>query len=87
MTGEFKVSYPSGNTFSLTGELREFSLPDGVAPVVVRSDGAAIMLDPRALVQRGGVIVYDPRARAVPPWAKVWLDQHREWPGILEIAG
>ena len=52
--------------------------------------GDALVLDPRTVVvnPETGVITYSPREPGniqLPKWVYTWLDEHPEWPGVLDL--
>ena len=51
---------------------------------------SAVLLDPRAVVvEKGGGVVYTPRDHGPFMLAEMrdWMDEHPEWPDILEVDG
>jgi hypothetical protein len=77
---EYLVIYPSGQRLTQRGVLTTFPLT-GNLHLGLRAGPALIVLDPRVLVVRGDVIIYDPRNQArLPAWVVSWLAEHPEWP-------
>ncbi len=91
IVSELRVLYPSGQAFTVVGDLRVTELLDGlgVAPMILVDGAQAYLLDPRALVLRDGHVVADPRSvarAALAPWVRAWLDEHPEWPRVATEA-
>jgi hypothetical protein len=83
-----RVHYPSGQTFSVAGVLREVELGGGtgLCPGILRGDGEMVVLDPRAVIIRDGAIVAEPRGydpARLAPWVRDWLAEHPEWPRVV----
>ena len=89
---EYHVYYPSGQQWKVTGLFGIlFNAQHGSAPTV-RVGEQLYVLDPRAVLIRGDLIIYDPRRLAdtpasagmgFAPWVHRWLAEHREWPSIV----
>ena len=79
---KYSVNYPSGRSFSATGNLSLVNIPDcGLNVCVELSSDQVVILDPRAIVSDGEDIVYSPRRHA-DELSQVfikWLSEHAEW--------
>ena len=59
----------------------------GDTHIGVRAAVGLVLLDPRAVVTRDGLVIHDPRrAVALPAWARAWLAAHPEWPRVATEA-
>lgn len=79
---DYRVLYPSGQQFMLRGVYCVMGIKGEVSPAI-RVDDSLMVLDPRAVVTRGDLIIYDPRrSPAVAGWVRDWLAEHPEWPHL-----
>ena len=92
------VYYPSGAHATLSGYPVIMRLDDWLTPCLELTEaskvfgeyikaGGLLVLDPRAAIvgEEDHVLYVDPRGNPQPPdWAREWLEQHPEWPMILE---
>lgn len=81
---DYVICYPSGARFRVFGRLTQGHVHRG--PTI--RDGDDVMeLDPRAVITRDGLVIYEPR-RWVDrgggrlAWVAAWLAAHPEWPAI-----
>jgi hypothetical protein len=81
---DYLVLYPSGHRFRLTGLLGAMTIGDDFSgPTIRTADERLWVLDPRCVVSRDGLVIYNPRRVIVMPAGfRVWLDEHPEWPRL-----
>lgn len=79
----YTVHYPSGAVFAVTGVL--LCTVETVAVRQADSD-RAFVLDPRAVLVRDDLIIYEPRRGRQQPWVRDWLRAHPEWPRLVTEA-
>jgi hypothetical protein len=83
---DYRVLYPSGQGFAVRGVFIVVAL-DGEHHIGIRDEAKVVLLDPRAVVARNGLVIHDPRrAASLPGWARAWLDRHPEWPRVATEA-
>jgi hypothetical protein len=83
---DYGVLYPGGTTFRLRGIYGILFGGSEQASPYIRDATRIWTLDPRAVVTRDGLIIYDPRRQPVPAWVSAWLAEHAEWPAIATEA-
>lgn len=89
---QYRILYPSGKDFMLTGVFGEMIAGREVhGPTMRLSDDKIVVLDPRGLVVRGDIVVYSPRTImsspaeypiVLPPEMREWMREHPEWPPV-----
>ena len=84
---DYRVFYPSGTRFTLRGVFCALAL-EGRVDVGIRVDERFWLLDPRAVIVRDDLVIYEPRARAATLTAdmRAWLAEHPEWPRVATEA-
>jgi hypothetical protein len=83
---DYLVLYPSGQRFSLRGVFSTLAI-DAEVHIGVRVGARLVILDPRAVVVRDGLIIRDPRSHPpTSPEMRAWLSEHPEWPAIATEA-
>ena len=83
---DYLVLYPSGTRQQLRGVFGLVGANGDTAPTI-RAGEALIVLDPRAVIARDGLIIYEPRRGPAAPWVRDWLAQHPEWPRVATEMG
>jgi hypothetical protein len=77
----YLIRYPSGKTFTCSGRFHKVVLGDLIAPAIVPSVGPVVMLDQRAIVEKGDQQVYSPRRNmdGLQPDIRRWLASNPSW--------
>jgi hypothetical protein len=84
---DYLVLYPSGQRFTLRGVLSGLGLDGGAAHIGIRAGARLVLLDPRAVIVRDGLIIRDPRSHPPSdPAMRTWLREHPEWPDVATEA-
>lgn len=82
---DYLVLYPSGQRFTVRGVFIALALDR--AYFGIRVGSRLVLLDPRAVIVRDGLIVRDPRSHAPTcPEMRAWLAEHPEWPRVATEA-
>jgi hypothetical protein len=89
---EYRVVYPSGRDFRLTGVYGQaMKGHELLGPTIRTADDKVVVLDPRGLVIRGDLVVDSPRdiisspaetPIVLPNEMREWMRAHPEWPPI-----
>jgi hypothetical protein len=76
----YRISYPSGKTFELTGTYLMADVGELRCPTIDSGERVHV-LDQRAIITQDGVQVYHPRRNldGLDPTLKKWLDENPEW--------
>ena len=82
----YLILYPSGRRFTLHGLFCAVAL-DGHVDPAIRVHGVLNVLDPRAVIVRDGLIIWEPRGvTSISPEIAAWLEAHPEWPRVATEA-
>jgi len=81
--GAYLVRYAHSAPFTVIGRLGETHGGSiGRNPVIAKTDGTVMLLDPRAIITLNGERVYGPRDLAADDHTadmRAWLIEHPEW--------
>jgi hypothetical protein len=82
----YRIYYTDGKSYVLRGSLHTRGTFDGQWIYCIGRSHVDL-LDPRAVIVdlEEKVIVYDPRVTGDAFYLEDWLNDHPEWPGILEL--
>jgi hypothetical protein len=85
----YHVWYPSARRMTLRGVSGMLVTEGGAWSPTVRlvehaeDVGELMVLDPRAVITRDGLVIYEPRRYpGRNAWVDAWLCEHPEWPRI-----
>ena len=83
----YTVHYPSGQTFTVTGVFTCVFDAGAIVSVMIRlGHEEAVALDPRAVIVRDQLIIFEPRRGPQVAWVRDWLREHPEWPRVVTEA-
>jgi hypothetical protein len=84
---DYLIVYPSGQRIPVRGVFMFMFDGAKVCSPAVREGTRLVAFDPRAVVTRGDLIVYEPRqVVGLPAWVQDWLEAHPEWPPMATAA-
>ncbi len=84
----YHVWYPSGRRMALRGVSGMLVTEGSWSPTVrlvahAEDAGVRMVLDPRAVITRDGLVIYEPRRYpGRNAWVDAWLRAHPEWPAV-----
>jgi hypothetical protein len=85
---DYLVLYPSGHRFHLTGVFGLVTMGGESGPYIRTAPDTLCVLDPRCVVSRDGLVIYDPRhVRSMTAEFRAGLDEHPEWPRLATEGG
>jgi len=97
---DYRVFYPSGQRFTLRGRFCMAVKPHApdedpksglIGCAINLEDERLMFLDPRGVVVRGQLVIYEPRHwmrsgwtwDGLSQWVSEWLAEHPDWPNQL----